>query len=470
MQIAEENANFGFESDASVFAKSPVLREELTQIFAKSAEKRIDRSSLYEGLAPILRDFGRDSYGTERTASQKTSYLIRQVRHKGLSWATAVLLAWLCVHRQEDAKRLYQIAGLASRFPDKFRAYEGIPGEWAARRAAKEPDESPGPIIPDDYDPDDDGPALERGSARIAPIRLPHPDGITNAEFSRDGSRIITAGKKRAGKDACAYIWPVTALSSGTRKSIVATSGAKINFAAFSPSGSRVIIAAKNVASVWYASTSTEEIYSFDHKKQISMCSYSNDGSMVATASWDQTASVRCAHTGEDIKTFSPSLGRNEVVNSAFFSPDDKQLVLACENGVVSIWDIESQSLVRELTTRGMRTVGSAMFSNDGKRVLAAYENGTAVVWNAADGTILKVFGADDGHEDMVWSAEYSTDEKRIVTASSDRFAIIWDAETGEILARLKHGASLYSAHFSPDGCWVLTACNDGMAYLWRVA
>jgi WD40 repeat protein len=84
--------------------------------------------------------------------------------------------------------------------------------------------------------------------------------------------------------------------------------------------------------------------------------------------------------------------------------------------------------------------VYSASFSPDNKRIVTASEDGTARIWDATTGKELVV---TENCGTAVWSAVFSPDGKRILTGARDRIVRIWDAETGKKLDEIKgHGAA----------------------------
>jgi dipeptidyl aminopeptidase/acylaminoacyl peptidase len=109
-------------------------------------------------------------------------------------------------------------------------------------------------------------------------------------------------------------------------------------------------------------------------------------------------------------------------VLSAQFSRDGLRIVTASWDKTARVWDAATgQSLV---TLAGHEAgVKHAQFSPDGARIVTASGDKTARVWDAATGQSLVTLA---GHEAGVWSAQFSPDGARIVTASRDKTARIW--------------------------------------------
>ena len=108
-----------------------------------------------------------------------------------------------------------------------------------------------------------------------------------------------------------------------------------------------------------------------------------------------------------------------------------------------------------------------AAFSPDERHIVTAGEDGTACVWDAATGgTIARL-----PHARPVVQAAFSPDGRHIVTASLDATACVWDAATGvPVCAPLHHAGSLVTAQFGADSRHVLTAGRDGTVRLWDLA
>jgi WD40 repeat protein len=71
------------------------------------------------------------------------------------------------------------------------------------------------------------------------------------------------------------------------------------------------------------------------------------------------------------------------------FSPDNKLVVSASEDGIVRIWDSATADLQRSLKGHAHDVVGVA-FSPDGKLVASASEDKTVKIWDTATGKLKR--------------------------------------------------------------------------------
>ena len=150
---------------------------------------------------------------------------------------------------------------------------------------------------------------------------------------------------------------------------------------------------------------------------------------------------------GSEVKLWSVESGREQMtlsphgtVVSADFSPDDQRIVTASWDDSAKIWDANSGQAIMKLAGEHKGNVNGATFSPSGQHVLTCSDDQTARLWNADTGKPLDVVLR--GHLAAVLHAEFSSDGTRIVTASRDRTARVWDASTGSELVAL-HDPSL---------------------------
>ncbi len=230
----------------------------------------------------------------------------------------------------------------------------------------------------------------------------------------------------------------------------------------FSPDGSRVVTASDDqTARLWDARSGRPLGEPMRHQGTVWSVAFSPDGSRVVTASQDGTARLWDAETG---KPLGEPMRHQAPVNDAAFSPDGRRVVTASQDGTARLWDAETGRPLGE-AMRHQGWVNRASFSPDGRRIVTASFDNSARLWDAANGSPL---GEAMRHQDAVLNAAFSPDGRRVVTASRDNTARLWDAGNGSpLLQPLRHQGLVRDAVFSQDGRRLLTASADNTARLW---
>src|SRR6266550_3700999 len=286
---------------------------------------------------------------------------------------------------------------------------------------------------------------------------MKHEDRVNSAQFSPDGQRVVTASE-----DWTARLWDA---ATGKPVGEPMKHEDSVSSAQFSPDGQRVVTASNDsTARLWDAATGKPVGEPMKHEDSVSSVQFSPDGQRVVTAAWDEKARLWDAATGKPI---GEPMKHEDSVSSAQFSPDGQRIVTAAWDKTARMWNTARGKPVGELM-KHEDSVNSAQFSPNGQRVVTASEDKTAQLWDAATG---KPVGEPMKHEERVYSAQFSPDGQRVVTASEDKTARLWDAASGKPIGEpMKHEEEVYSAQFSPDGQRVVTASWDKTAQLWDAA
>jgi WD40 repeat protein/serine/threonine protein kinase len=229
---------------------------------------------------------------------------------------------------------------------------------------------------------------------------------------------------------------------------------------AFSPDGTRILTASWDKTAKLWDANSGQLIASFAHQGSVWRVAFSPNGTHVLTASVDKNAKLWNAVTGKLIASFE----HQGAVNNAVFSPDGARILTASADKTAKLWNASTGSPMASFVH--LDGVNDASFSPDGTLIMTASSDHTAKLWNASSGELLGSFA----HLDKVEMATFSPDGTQILTASADRTAKLWDASSGRLLHSFDHHDGVIHAAFSPDGSRILTVSWDGTARLWNAA
>jgi len=173
-------------------------------------------------------------------------------------------------------------------------------------------------------------------------------------------------------------------------------------------------------------------------------------------------SSVLCSYAQPiELHTLS---GHTDWIRSVSWSPDGTKVLAGSYDGTAKIWDAATGECLKTLSGH-TGWVWSVSWSPDGSKVLTGSRDHTARIWDAETGDCLQTLS---GHARWIRSVSWSPDGSKVLTGSDDMTARIWDAATGECLKTLSgHTWGIMSVSWSPDGAKVLTGSTDRTAKIW---
>jgi len=250
--------------------------------------------------------------------------------------------------------------------------------------------------------------------------------------------------------------------------------------------------------------STTPACITVSHAESVYSSSFSPDGRLLASGSYDGTVKLSDAATGALVHT----LVQASTVWSVAFSPDGKLLASGLRDGEVKLWNVATGTEVRTLTGH-TDIVWSVVFSPDGKFLASGSEDKTVKLWDIATGAVVRTLVAHSeaatcvafspdgtllasgmweevelwnaatgeevrtlvGHVYYVNSVAFSPDGRLLASGSSDSTIKLWDVATGAVVRTLAgHTGRVWSVAFSPDGKLLASGADDMTVKLWDVA
>ncbi|MDZ8082465.1 MAG: hypothetical protein RMX35_25805 [Nostoc sp. DcaGUA01] len=320
-----------------------------------------------------------------------------------------------------------------------------------------------------------------------------HTNGVYAARFSPDCKVLVTASA-----DSTIKIWQLDAgslLHKGDRNaSICADSTMKggrlgsgvlstlnshddrVNKVSFSPNGEIIASASYDkTVKLWKSADGTLFRTLEGHKDQVNSATFSPDGQIIASASADKTVKL-WKQDGSFIKTLTDD---SDKILDVSFSPDGQLLAAGGVDNTVKIWRRDGEGEFETLpyqTLKGHRDwVRSVAWSKDGNFIASASDDNTIKLWQRdryQKFKIYKTLTGENGHKSWVYSVTFSHNGKMIATTSNDKTAILWKQEDdGEFRLYKKltgHNDEVKSVVFSSDDQMIATASDDKTVKLWR--
>jgi WD40 repeat protein len=301
---------------------------------------------------------------------------------------------------------------------------------------------------------------------------MEHDGRISAAAFSPDGTRIVTASRNLVRLWDAATVQPIAhpLVHQGAVASV-----------AFSPDGTSVLAVADGSAWLYEIPSGLPLGKPLDDSDSIRPVAYSPDGRSVLTqTSGPDPCWVRLWEVSSGLPVGQPMEHHGAFVSSGFTADGRTILTLTYDRTVVSTvrrWDSTMTRSIGRPLTLGTTAIaksavprnelemvlrgGSPILSPSGNSILIIDGLAKATLWDAATGQrIMTQSGVD--------AEAYSPDGRVLIIGGGTRTAQLWDSSTGQSIGPpMPHQAPVTCAAFSPDGKIVVTGSADGFARVW---
>ncbi len=214
----------------------------------------------------------------------------------------------------------------------------------------------------------------------------------------------------------------------------------------------------------------------------------SADGQWIA-ASTPKEVTIFDAQKGDSIKTINPQIEAD--INQCKFSIDGKQLLFACDNNVVLMYNVSTTKRKGELTgflnqrdkgginydpnsywdsyiAKYLRFKNNLLVSRDNKTLLKGKFGEKIKRWDIATGKTEMEYVA---HTKAVLCYNYSRDGKILISGGGDGTIIIWNAVTGDTIRTIKsYREPVFDINFSNDETKIVSTSWEGAMKIHEMA
>ncbi|HEY4143639.1 WD40 repeat domain-containing protein [Pinirhizobacter sp.] len=187
------------------------------------------------------------------------------------------------------------------------------------------------------------------------------------------------------------------------------------NQCAFSQDGSLLASASSDYsARVWSVPSMRMVALLRGHEDDVEMTAFSPDGTMVATCSRDRTVRVH----GVDGTALALLEGHEADVISVVWSPDGREVISSSDDGTVRRWDVAAERQIAVMETGGIET-DTLCIARSGT-IFAGDDNGRLSIMTGDD--VRRVQAHQAGIKRVVW--DEST--RQLLSLSYDRTVKLW--------------------------------------------
>jgi WD40 repeat protein/adenylylsulfate kinase-like enzyme len=235
-----------------------------------------------------------------------------------------------------------------------------------------------------------------------------------------------------------------------------------VNAVSFSPNGKLLATGSfDNTVKLWDTSTGKEIKTLTGHTNSVYAVSFSPNGKLLATGSRDNTVKLWDTTTGKQIKTLT---GHKNWLTAVSFSPNGKLLATGSDDNTVKLWDTTTGKQIKTLTGH-KKPLLAVSFSPNGKLLATGSSDKTVKLWDTTTSKPIKTFA---GHTGWVTAVSFSPNGKLLATGSGDNRVKLWDTTTGKPIKTLTgHRNWVLAVSFSPNGKLLATGSSDKTVKLW---
>lgn len=232
---------------------------------------------------------------------------------------------------------------------------------------------------------------------------------------------------------------------------------------AFSPDGATLISGSDTEVVAWDVATG-ESLRILVGVGMTYHLAFSPDGTRLVSGGQDGIITVWDTETNEPLCRLS---GHTDDIFDMAFSPDGAVFASGADDDQVILWDTKTWEPLHTLQVH-THYMESIAFSPDGvKFASSSYDytsqEYTVIVWEMETGERLWALKDSTGGDSLSWSPDGET-----LAGTGDDTVTVWDAETGERLRTLQHTDYVWDVAWSPDGT-MLAGTSSGTMIVWEM-
>lgn len=207
--------------------------------------------------------------------------------------------------------------------------------------------------------------------------------------------------------------------------------------------------------------------------KNVTAVGFQENGKWMYTGGEDCSAKIwdlrsRTLHVSRIFQVSTP-------VNCACLHPNQAELFVGDQSGVIHIWDVKTEHN-EQLIPEPEASIQSIAIDPEGTYMAAVNNKGKVYVWRLSGGTgdtpvLLTPTRSIVAHNKYALKVKFSPDSTMMITTSADHTAKIWKTADFQQMTELRDSNQrwVWDVAFSADSQHVITGSSDNVARLWSV-
>lgn len=162
-----------------------------------------------------------------------------------------------------------------------------------------------------------------------------------------------------------------------------------------------------------------------------------------------------------------------DTIRAIAVSPDEKQVAFGCRDNMIRVYDAEDYSLVKVIPGHSM-AVFTLAYSPDGSYLVSGSRDAQVKIWDSLTFTELKNIPA---HLFAVNHIAFHPTEPYFATASMDKSIKIWGSDDFKLYKNISrekgypiHRLSINKLAWFDDGKKLISVSDDKLAQTWNVS